>query len=290
MKPATSPAVQVCLITSKYIALRIGISAILPVVKRLGDLNLWLNIAFALGRQAILQQVAAVRLAITWLSKWNMGVTLGAIQNANLNKSLLVIAAGFNKSKLYGNQFNKMLQNGELILVIHSTAFMHKGMVLEAGGYDPTFISCEDLEFFNRLSDHGPVLAIPEAFILYRIHGSSNTMKHFPLQRIHTRFIIARQKAKARGRQQLTLDDFLRTYKSRPLLERSQQKILDLSHFYYRLFGVMISGRNYPKAILYFLMSAMLKPSYALPRAWHQRFGKTARETIRLAREHSNTR
>ena len=181
-------------------------------------------------------------------------------------------------------QFNKMLQNGELILVIHPTAFIHKEMIQKVGGYDPKFDACEDLELFNRLAEIGPILAIPEPLGLYRIHSSSISMKRFFEQRAFTRFVAARQKDKAEGKRPANLHEFFLKNENAPLLKKMRYKKEDLSHFYYRKFGVMISGGNYPKAILYFLMSAILKPSYSLPRVFHQRFGKEARETIKTAK------
>ena len=70
-------------------------------------------------------------------------------------------------------EFFDLLQRGKPVQIIHSTSLMRKEAVLKVGGYDPDYVTCEDLEFFQRLSQLGPILAIPEPLGQYRIHGEN---------------------------------------------------------------------------------------------------------------------
>ena len=142
------------------------------------------------------------------------------------------------------------------------------------------FDVCEDLEMFNRLADLGPILALPEPLVLYRLHNSSISMQLFFEQITYTRFVQSRQQAKAKSKSPPTLDEFIRDYERADPLIKFRRKIEDLSHFYYRKFGVMVSNEHYFKGILYFILSSFLNPKYSLPRAWQQRFSKAARESL----------
>jgi glycosyltransferase involved in cell wall biosynthesis len=179
------------------------------------------------------------------------------------------------------DEFYTRLRQGEPILVIHTTAFIQKHSFIAAGGYDPTFQCSEDLEFFDRLSLLGPLLAIPEPIALYRIHSSSNTMKRFREQRMEIRFIYSRQRARAQGKEEPEWEDFAREYLGAPLSARLRRRIDYLAQFYYRKFGVAISEEAYVGAIRFLTLAALLSPRYAASKAWNQRFSRSARKALR---------
>ncbi|MEM1989649.1 MAG: glycosyltransferase family 2 protein [Candidatus Bathyarchaeia archaeon] len=178
-------------------------------------------------------------------------------------------------------EFYTKRRNGEIIHLIHSTAFMRKEAVLRVGGYNSLFDGSEDLELFDRLSELAPVLAIPEPLLLYRIHASSVTLQRFFKMRTFTRFIRARQRAKAEGREPPTWDEFIRVYESASVFKQLRRKIDDLSQFYYRRFAVAVSSEHYFKGLLFFAISALLNPRYAVLKAWNQRFTKDARRALK---------
>lgn len=177
-------------------------------------------------------------------------------------------------------EFYKMMHNGELIHLIHPTAFMMRKAIMRVGGYNSAFDGSEELELFHRLSDLGPILAIPEPLICYRIHASSVTMRKFFKIRTFTRYVRARQRAKAEGKEPPSWEEFIREYQGAPLLKRLRRQIDDLSQFYYRRFAVAVSSEKYFQAICFFALSAVCNPMYALPRAWRQRFSKEARTVL----------
>lgn len=182
-------------------------------------------------------------------------------------------------------EFYELRQRGDLIHLIHPTAFMRRAAVVKVGGYNPAFDGSEELELFHRLSDYGPILAIPEPLLYYRIHGSSVTMHKFFKMRIFTRYVRARQQAKAAGKAPPTWEEFLRAYRTAPLLKRLRRYVDDLSQFYYRRFAVAVSGEKYLQAAWFFTLSAVCNPRYALPRAWRQRFSKEARAALESAKK-----
>ena len=182
------------------------------------------------------------------------------------------------------DEFYARFHNGEPILVIHTTAFIQKRAFIAAGGYNPTFQCSEDLEFFDRLSMLGPLLAIPEPIALYRIHGSSNTMKRFREQRMEIRFIYLRQRARAQAKEEPKWENFAREYLGASASTRLRRRVDDLAQFYYRKFGVAISGEAYVRAIRFLALAALFNPRYAVSKAWHQRFSQSARKALRARR------
>jgi glycosyltransferase involved in cell wall biosynthesis len=181
-------------------------------------------------------------------------------------------------------EFYARFHQGEPILVIHTTAFIQKQAFIAAGGYDPTFQCSEDLEFFDRLSVLGPLLAIPEPIALYRIHGSSNTMKRYREQRMEIRFIYLRQLARAQAKDQPIWEEFVREYLNAPATIRWRRQIDDLAQFYYRKFGVAISREAYVQALHFLALAALLNPRYAVAKAWNQRFSRAARKALQARR------
>jgi glycosyltransferase involved in cell wall biosynthesis len=181
-------------------------------------------------------------------------------------------------------EFLEQVSKGRLIQLIHPTALIRKQALLSVGGYDPSFLACEDLELFDRLSTLGPVLALPKVLVLYRIHGSSNTMQRFFEARAFTRYIRERQRARLKGLKLYAWDEFKTEYDAAPAMKKLRRQIDDMSQFYYRKFAVSISIGEYLRAIEFFALSAVLNPRYAIPRAWNQRFSKRARRSLEAAK------
>jgi glycosyltransferase involved in cell wall biosynthesis len=181
-------------------------------------------------------------------------------------------------------EFYKKYRRGETIQLIHPTALICKRALLKMGGYNTMFHSCEDLELFNRLSLLGPILAIPEALILYRIHRSSNTMQRFFEMRAFARFIRSCQRARAEGQEPPTWHRFKEEYEGTPMFKKARRQIDDLSQFYYRKFAVEVSSERYLQATIFFCLSIVLNPRYALPRVWNQRFSKLARSSLKATK------
>ncbi|MGH7829936.1 MAG: hypothetical protein ACREP8_07135, partial [Candidatus Binatia bacterium] len=124
----------------------------------------------------------------------------------------------------------------------------------------------------------------PEPLILYRIHGSSNTMNRFFEMRAFARFVRARQQARAQGGELPVWENFHRQYENAPTFKRFRRRLDDLSQFYYRRFAVAVAAERYVEAVRFLSCSAVLNPTYALPRAWKQRFARPARNSIDAAK------
>jgi glycosyltransferase involved in cell wall biosynthesis len=169
------------------------------------------------------------------------------------------------------NEFEKRRKRNEVVQVIHPTAFMRKDAVLKAGGYKPEYEAAEDVELFDRMGDSGPIVAVPEALLHYRVHPYSITMTRFFVQREFSAYIHIRRKFENQGKTPPTLEEFRQQYNARPLVERLRHNLGIRRQLYYRRAGMLFGNQDYLSAAYYFALSTVLDPRYSLRRVWSQR-------------------
>jgi len=174
------------------------------------------------------------------------------------------------------SEFYHLRQRGEIFTIIHPTAFLNKGVVRRVGGYNHRFDGAEDLDLFDRMAEHGPVLAIPKPLLLYRVHGSSVSMLNFFRQKFLTRYVRARLRAKLRGQPELTLEEYEDQYRRQTLGTRLKRFLDDSSKFCYRRSGMALGNRQYFCAPFFLAASVLLNPRYAPPRLYQQKFSPAA--------------
>lgn len=104
--------------------------------------------------------------------------------------------------------FERLRDSGRSFDLIHSTILLRKDLLEQVGGYDARFDGAEDVELFDRLSEHGPLLALPEPLLHYRMRLDSFGARRFSTgQEIH-RFVAARQRSRRDGTPLPTIEEF----------------------------------------------------------------------------------
>jgi len=109
-------------------------------------------------------------------------------------------------------EFYALRNSGQNVTVIHPTAMFRKEQFLQAGGYNSSFDSCQDLELFDRLAVQGPIVSIPVPLLLYRMHSTSITMHKFYEQRLFTRYIKQRLQTRLAQGRELSFSEFMHSY------------------------------------------------------------------------------
>jgi hypothetical protein len=160
----------------------------------------------------------------------------------------------------------------------------HKPTFLKAGGYDARFNGCEDFELWDRMSEFGPVVAIPEPLLEYRVHATSVSMKKFFTMRRLATFVIDRHKARLRG-ETLTFEEFERREKSAGILARLWWRVFHTSGFYYRNAGLAYGEGQHFKAVRCLAAAWVLNPRYTTQRAWAQFVAPKLRKLIGMKRD-----
>jgi glycosyltransferase involved in cell wall biosynthesis len=176
-------------------------------------------------------------------------------------------------------EFYELRRTGGDVHVIHPTSMLRRDVLLAVGKYDGRFNDCEDFELFDRMAELGPVLALPEPLLLYRVHASSVSMKRFFNMRRFASYVRARHRARLEG-MALGYEQFLADYNRRPPLSKLWRGMDLSSGFYYRKAGLAYGERRLVKAGACFALAAALNPVYALPRVWNQFLGGKARRLV----------
>jgi glycosyltransferase involved in cell wall biosynthesis len=181
-------------------------------------------------------------------------------------------------------EYYNNMKRGDVPFVIHPTSLIKKEILLRVGGYDPKFSDADDFELFDRLSDHGPILVIPEPLLLYRLHSQSVSMNKYFIRDVLIRYVYKRRAAQIKGEEVVDLDQFIGNDKQKPFLLRTKHYLNNLSQFWYRKAGVFFSEKQYLQATLYLSMVIVVNPLYAIPRIWKQRLSPEARRTLNPAK------
>jgi glycosyltransferase involved in cell wall biosynthesis len=174
-------------------------------------------------------------------------------------------------------EFQALRRVGRHTMVFGGTAVFRKRLALQVGGYDPGIATAEDLEFFDRMAEHGAVVAISEPLVLYRIHPGSHVMQTFFHGRAIHRYVADRRRRQLAGEPEIGLAEYRRVERSRSWARRASTRINDLSRYLYRRAGVEVALGRRARALGLLALAATASPRYSLPRIWSQRLSPTAR-------------
>jgi hypothetical protein len=161
-------------------------------------------------------------------------------------------------------------KKGMAVQIHHQTSLLKKDIISKAGYYNSRFEPSEDIELFDRMIKYGPILAIPEPLLLYRVHPNSLSMQKFFLQKLVWRYVNTRLRRRLIKKEYLSFDEFIEEYNKQSFFIRFQKYIRTLGQFYYRKSGLFFIEENYFRSFLYFFLAVVLNPKYSLPRLWNQ--------------------
>ncbi len=174
-------------------------------------------------------------------------------------------------------EFNDLRRAGKPTMVFGGTALFTRNLFDQVGGYDPRIRVAEDLELFDRMADVGPVIAIPEPLLLYRLHPGSTVERTFlEGRRIH-RFVAARRQAQNSGQNTMDLEQFIQWERDRPLWYRLRDRLQDNSQYHYRKAGLAFGGGNKAGMAWNLINAFLANPLWVVRRLWQQRLSPTAR-------------
>lgn len=174
-------------------------------------------------------------------------------------------------------EFKNLRDRGEATMVFGGTAMYTRRLYEEVGGFDSSLRAAADIEFCDRMADHGAVVAIPEALLLYRIYASSNVMLRFREGRRTHRFLEARRSARAEGRALPTREQYLASESHLSRWARLGIWRDDYLQYYYRQAGLAFGQGRKGRTIVYLLVAGSLGPLHVIRRVWDQRLSAEAR-------------
>lgn len=169
-------------------------------------------------------------------------------------------------------EYQQWMADGVIPQVIHSSAVLNRKYVEEIGGYDQQFVGCEDYDIFDRLSDYGPVVAVPETLVYYRVHNSSVTANNYFIQQNINKYVLARRHARNEGRE-LDYATYMAEKSRRPLIQRTREHLDYLRSYYYRKGAIAYAEGSYLHLVMFLGMATLLNPQAVLSRVWQQVIG-----------------
>jgi glycosyltransferase involved in cell wall biosynthesis len=168
-------------------------------------------------------------------------------------------------------EFQEQLKKGYVPQVINPSVLMKKEMINKVGDYDKDFPAAQDLELFDRIAQHGPIVAVSEVLTYYRVHGDAISMSKFFTQRELAAYVRLRSQNRISGTETPSLADYLSAQKQTSLVNRMMKRHSDYYAYFYRRAGHEYSQDHFIRACWYLTVSSFLNPRYALRRVWKQK-------------------
>lgn len=170
-----------------------------------------------------------------------------------------------------------------VVQAIHPTVMMRKSVFEKAGGYNPRFDGAEDVELFDRMLEHGPLVTVPEPLLMYRVHGETLSMTRHAIQHHVMLFITMRHRARIEGRPEFLYEDFLEHERGFSRLHRFVHTRWNFAKLSYRRAGMAYGEGELLKAGYYFAQAFAVHPRYAVNRFWDQWVAPRIRNEIPAA-------
>ena len=165
-------------------------------------------------------------------------------------------------------------------MVFGGTAMYRKEQFEAVGGFDASLRAAADIEFCDRMSELGPIVAIAEPLLLYRIYATSNVAQRFREGRLTHRWLAARREARLRGEPGPTRAEYVAKEQDAPLWQKLRIWLDDTSQSLYRHAGMAFGEGQKIRTGLLLLAAGLVSPIRVVRRLWDQRLSQRARETI----------
>jgi glycosyltransferase involved in cell wall biosynthesis len=177
-------------------------------------------------------------------------------------------------------EFESLRRRGEPTMVFGGTAMLSKQSFDAVGGFDSSLRAAADIEFCDRISEIGPVVAVQEPLVLYRVYATSNVMLRFREGRRTHRWLEARRRARSEGRPLPTRDDYVSRESALPPWKRLNIWRDDFAQYYYRRAGLAFAEGNKVQTAIHLLLAGLARPVWAPKRLWGQRLSREARRSV----------
>lgn len=176
-------------------------------------------------------------------------------------------------------EFQELRRRGETIVLLAGTIMCRRELFDRVGGFDATLRTAADLEFCDRMADHGAIVAIPEPLQLYRIYPTSNVMVRFWEGRQTHRYVAYRRAAKERGGPVPTRQQYVEIEQAASWWHRMRIRQDDVAQYLYRLAGISYAEGHIMGAMLRLAGAGLGRPIYVARRIWSQLLSADARST-----------
>ena len=178
-------------------------------------------------------------------------------------------------------EFEAMAARGEPVFFVHSSTLMHRETVLAAGGYREQFIQAEDIDLWLRVAERGHLLLkMPEPLVLYRLHAESLTMSRNAEQKRQHRWVMACAEARRKGREEPSLEAFLRSERRRPWPARLRALRQEAGERSYQKAALHYACGRWAALAACLCLAACLNPGHVLPRLYDRKIAPALEKSL----------
>lgn len=157
--------------------------------------------------------------------------------------------------------FEQRRNRREPVMYAYSTFTYRRDLALEIGGFDPQFHAA-DVDFFDRLSDCGPILTIPEVICDYRVYATSATVAGFYRGALVGKFTRWRRSQADPTDPKHTYKAFLEWFATQSIFPLMVARWMDTARRYRRLAVSELSERHFVRGGLYLAIALLMDMSY----------------------------
>lgn len=166
--------------------------------------------------------------------------------------------------------FERYMATNTVIGLLHPGAFISRAELLAIGGYRTEYEPSEDIDLWNRLSERGPVLVVPEYLMDYRLHTGSVVSRILHREAATERWICnlkrewvdASMLARRAGKPEPTWDKFLGAWQSAPPWRRFHQNRRLLVEILSRTGREDLASGRRLRGLTKLAVSALLRPTH----------------------------
>lgn len=159
-------------------------------------------------------------------------------------------------------EFKNKISKGKLIFIPGGASIIHKPTLQKLGNYKKEFEFMEDLEMNMRFALNGHlVLNVPEYLYMYRKRELTNTSNAFLVNK-RMRWIKERVRCKMKGEPEPNFEEYCKIEASKSLLEKLKIFQADYGTYYFKRFGASLAQKNTFHALIFFIISILIKPGY----------------------------
>lgn len=162
------------------------------------------------------------------------------------------------------DDYARYRDSGMNIPLLHPAVIMRKSIVQAVGGYRQEYWSCDDMDLWYRMVEHGAVTLVqPDHLLKYRVHHGSVSGAKTRDQIMKIRWVKRSMQCRRSALPEPTLGEFRAWERGQPLHSRLQRYWAETAEVLYRTGTVYRCSGQMPRAVFNVALSALLNPGYA---------------------------
>jgi hypothetical protein len=143
---------------------------------------------------------------------------------------------------------------------------MDRAALMAIGDYRAEYEPAEDIDLWNRLSERGTVLVMPEFLMEYRLHGGSVLSGSYQRAYLKRQWVEASMLARRHGESEPLWEDFEREWDAAPLWTRISRRRELLAELLTRRGRQNLASGRRIRGFAKLAIATLLRPVYTLPR------------------------